>query len=548
MDYFDALLFPTIESLAKKTLTHVEKQYIVNLVKQINPEHFAGKNAKEITLFLAQHVIQSVKMNLKKQSDELTPLQKQQDAVLASGDNPNITDEYFRNLLGLSSLFGGGSEKPFEISKFIGIAAQQLPSIIKQPVAVKTKKAYLFLDSKYRIANSRFNEVFSWSYFNESYTMPGTTAAVSKIKDIIAIKVYPIRLPAFQNASGYPHMIAKYKSVNMLIEEFSGQSLVASNGLRYHFQFSVTPTSDGWYDLRTLKQSRGEFVFNKPITTLNTISLSFSSPRQKITTFYQDHTSSTTSGGNPATIAIDPQSNPPVVLNDAGNRVSFSNFIYTDPALKSVQDALGRQEGFTISAAPPTNVLMPVRYYYNVPVDISGAVNIAATEYYINTTGTVSYTAGSNVLTGTGTLFMSELSNGDIILVDTIVMSVVSITSDTQLTTTHTWTSAKSGSAVRKQAIGTVSAVAGSVYITGIGTNFLAYLVGDIINTVNDQLTIEKIVSSTAVVVKTPATFSATTAFVMYRSPMIGAADIKFTTYYESTRLLVPLEITMLEN
>jgi hypothetical protein len=64
--------------------------------------------------------------------------------------------------------------------------------------------------------------------------------------------------------------------------------------------------------------------------------------------------------------------------------------------------------------------------------------------------GTVSCTLGGNTLTGTGTSFTTDIKVGDVISVATVVATytVASITSNTSLTITGTWSSSATGKTV----------------------------------------------------------------------------------------------------
>ena len=84
---------------------------------------------------------------------------------------------------------------------------------------------------------------------------------------------------------------------------------------------------------------------------------------------------------------------------------------------------------------------------------------------YVNKTGTVSVTAGSATVTGSGTSFLTEFAANDRIQINNINYRVLSVTSDTVLTLDYNVASTASGQAVKKSGMSSTS-LAGASTIT----------------------------------------------------------------------------------
>ncbi len=115
-------------------------------------------------------------------------------------------------------------------------------------------------------------------------------------------------------------------------------------------------------------------------------------------------------------------------------------------------------------------------------------------------TGTVSTTAASGTVTGTGTIFSTQVFVGDKIVVNGETRTVLSVASDTSLTTDN-WTGNNTTQAysLKFVAPGRVSTTSGSGTVTGTGTSFLSDVaVGDTIEVNGETRTVSAIASNTS--------------------------------------------------
>jgi hypothetical protein len=221
------------------------------------------------------------------------------------------------------------------------------------------RRNYILLDSRYRIITSLSANggvpSFSWNYIvNSQQTAQGTANIVGNIRDIIGIRAYPFRIPYVSNADN------RYSRVTMLINELGSQSFIAHENRKFHFMFQSTIDSD-FIDLSTDNQNDGYFWFEKPITTLDTITVTFGSPLEAITF-----------DGDRDTCTIDYFTIAPLTqittqtehnLNN-GDRVYFSNFdlgavnpILVDQVTinNNIKRTINRESGFLITTIDDFN-------------------------------------------------------------------------------------------------------------------------------------------------------------------------------------------------
>jgi len=140
---------------------------------------------------------------------------------------------------------------------------------------------YVVLDTDYRAKdydNSTTINKFRWYYAETQNLRTGFANSVGKVHDIIGIRMYQPRvhyLTAMDNSA---------KRISLLIEEFSHQAFIGENGRRFHFLFrpvlspiELVPT-ETQIELTTEDYNDGIFHFRNPITTIDTLTISFGDP------------------------------------------------------------------------------------------------------------------------------------------------------------------------------------------------------------------------------------------------------------------------------
>lgn len=106
--------------------------------------------------------------------------------------------------------------------------------------------------------------------------------------------------------------------------------------------------------------------------------------------------------------------------------------------------------GWTQAIQQPTNAAVPnLALSFRIdtgPFTIIAIHEFDASDRVTTLTGTVSTTAGSNVITGASTLFTTEIfAAGDLIRIGTETRKVALVASDTSLTTTEAWVNTNAG-------------------------------------------------------------------------------------------------------
>lgn len=146
----------------------------------------------------------------------------------------------------------------------------------------------LTLDSRNRIlaeygAESR--TTMQWSFYNSTRFSQGSVNGLGTIRDIIGIECGTIYLPNFDNVA-----FGEYRQISMFIQEFSEQASIINEKIRYHFLFNAekVPNDVGSERLKLTPvfSDMAETRFDRPITTLNTLTVSFGNPGEKITLGY----------------------------------------------------------------------------------------------------------------------------------------------------------------------------------------------------------------------------------------------------------------------
>lgn len=278
------------------------------------------------------------------------------------------------------------------VESFFGVS--DFSSIVKKlnTPSSSVNTAYLVLDTRYKILNNEKTK-FSWGHINNLIRTQGTCNSVGDIRDIISIGLMPFRMPYSKSAD------TPYKRISVLIEEMSNQSFVAHEDCQYHFICSINDKNPapGWIELETDKHCHGEYKFNKPITTINTITLSLGSPIEPIVFDTDRLSGSIINYTNPTTIQF--QTNHNLLTNDI---VYITNYNTINPyAHNNIINQMNIKSGILATVSTLNTI--------TIPIDTS------LLKYIL--TGTVTTYTNLVNITGVGTLFLSELIIGDRIFI-----------------------------------------------------------------------------------------------------------------------------------
>ena len=251
------------------------------------------------------------------------------------------------------------------LQNLLGIETSEEAVRVLNPEALY-RKNYLILDSRYRIlTNNNTSGIsnFSWIFILKSQIEgQGSVNIIGNVRDIIALRVYPFRIPYVESADN------KYSRISVFVEELGAQSFIAHEDRKFHFM--LKSEIDGEFiNLETNKYNDGFFYFEKPITTLNTITISFGSPLERIT-FENDRSWCGIDYFSIAPLTLITTYNtstlPSTPINhnlNNGDRVYFELFNTNpiDPLLtqqvlinNNIISGINRKEGFLITVVSPT--------------------------------------------------------------------------------------------------------------------------------------------------------------------------------------------------
>jgi hypothetical protein len=184
------------------------------------------------------------------------------------------------------------------ISSFLGI--DTFEKLIRElNPKVSKKKAYVCLDSRYaRFLNNCTK--LQWDYSNALITTDNSTSVIGNVRNITSVRMLSMVVRKFTSVA---------QRASICIEEFSAQAFILPNGRRFHFigllndlqnnsiaidyraasasqLFLYVPdftTYDKYELIAGYKFNDGIYRFNKPITDLNTFTISIGDPFSPVT-------------------------------------------------------------------------------------------------------------------------------------------------------------------------------------------------------------------------------------------------------------------------
>lgn len=399
-----------------RQLIKTEKTFIIQFLRKINPVTFENRSPKIIRETLVEQIVEMITsqkcipeevINLHEILKDRIGVATEDVASSYDKDNDtNLTQQITNN-------FSSGSSGQVEVTSLLGSKTIEDLQKIINPASVK-RYTYLILDTRYRVLESDGISSFKWNFINNEIINQGTVNAIGNIKDIIAIRIFPIRLPYIKTAD------TDYKRISMFIDEFSAQSFIAQENRRFHFMFN-TKIDDRWIELKPENNNDGYFRFRNPIARIDSFTISFAAPLNVIN-FDQDRSSSEiTSYGTTTQFQTTSDHN-----LETGDIVYITNFstsnVNTDTNIVS---GINNVDGNVVTFINSTT--------FSIDVDSSSIVSA-------NGPGTVALTNGSNLVTGTGTSFSSLFSANDQIEINSTRYRIQNVNSATQITLINTFT------------------------------------------------------------------------------------------------------------
>jgi hypothetical protein len=184
------------------------------------------------------------------------------------------------------------------VSSFLGIDTfEKLIRELNPKVTIK--KAYVCLDSRYaRFLNNCTK--LQWDYSNALITTDNSTSVIGNVRNVTSVRMLSMVVRRFTSVA---------RRASICIEEFSAQAFILPNGRRFHFvgflndlqnnsiaidyrassgtkNVVVVPdftTYDKYELIAGYRFNDGIYRFNKPITDINTLTISIGDPFNLVT-------------------------------------------------------------------------------------------------------------------------------------------------------------------------------------------------------------------------------------------------------------------------
>lgn len=238
----------------------------------------------------------------------------------------------------------------------------------------KRKRAYMCLDSRY----ARFNQActrLTWNFTNNLNVINNSTNVVGPVRDISWIRMHSVVVRKFDSIP---------QRATILIEELAAQAFIMPSGRRFHFVGLLNDLQnpinfgnrnaagvgqgvpdftifDKYELIAGYKFNEGYYRFNKPITTLNEITISIGDPDTLVVLPKYEFTNVTVIDVQPGFIDI--ELNEPHYYISPNSNYSFASgtwysvfvdgFNSIDP---NINDLINSREFTLITILTPTRI------------------------------------------------------------------------------------------------------------------------------------------------------------------------------------------------
>jgi hypothetical protein len=186
---------------------------------------------------------------------------------------------------------------------FLGVKSLiELVSAIN-PHALSRHFPQLTLDTRNRSlvdASPGVRTTIQWGRNTNGGFAKGTLNSIKPVRNITQIECGTILLPNINDSA-----FQEFRQITLFIQEFSEQSCILSDTVRFHFMFDaesiVNDSGSERIRLKSVYSHIAEIGFDPPIATIDTLTISFGSPAERLTFGYDRDTNPTSvSSSNPA--------------------------------------------------------------------------------------------------------------------------------------------------------------------------------------------------------------------------------------------------------
>jgi hypothetical protein len=440
---FIEVIAAKIRKELKRPISSGEKQYLINFIRKINPKNLRNQRLNDVVNTLSTIISKELRNKkcvddtvdthemLKNEIGLPSDVKSFSDIEPISSQTTNITAEINAEQVisdvTVTSVSHDDAAAPVQATNVDVVAIMGRSSDVELTRMINPlsfyRNNYIMLDSRYRLLNgSDGTNNFKWNYANNKTLTQGSVNAVGVIRDIVAIRVFPLRIP-YTSTADFP-----WKRVTMEIEEFSAQSFVGQENRRFHFMFDAE--IDGrWINLKPNDFNDGYYRFYRPVTQISTLTVTFGSPLEPVV-FNTDRSKAEVSLYQGITTEI-------TTVND--HNLQTGDIVY----LSGFSSQVPNNDAIVIAG-------INAQHFATVVTGTTFTVPITSTSIQFQLTGTISVVNGTSAVTGAGTLFTSELSVGDRVrIVDTLTIAryylVTAITDNLNLVVSEVYAGATEG-------------------------------------------------------------------------------------------------------
>ncbi len=408
---FIHMLVSEIRLKLGRNLLKMEKVFIINYLKNTSPLIFKNRKYADILNILCKQIVEHI-VKLDCQNTEQIDIHEVLKTSIGvsteeqSGAIDSQTNDFATNIVNTFA-------SQVDVTTFLGNTTIEALQKVINPELVKTY-AYIMLDSRYRLLENDGTTEFKWNFINNESIAQGSVNAIGDIQNITAMRIYPVRIPYNAAADN------EYNRVSLFIQEFSAQSFLAQENRRFHFMFNIS-VSDRWIELNPQNFNDGFFRFRNPIARLETLTISFGAPLDRVV-FDTDRMNMSINSvtGFGTTTEITTVSNHNL---ETGDFVFITGFTtHNSISDSAVINAINSTSGNIITFTGPTTFTIDVNSSNIVTSGPGGS--------------TVSINNGSTSVTGVGTNFLTLFSINDVIIIAGVSYKVASVLTNTSLTIT----------------------------------------------------------------------------------------------------------------
>lgn len=278
---FIAVVVSQVEAAISRELNVAEVRAVSNFIRQLDPDYLLRLPKHRVLSGITKSLVK--KLASYECTDEFIDMHeilKQKIGISGetnlvrslTGQGPSVSSKTAKKEKKAEI---AGTSSVVDIARLFGFnQSYNLQKLLNPNALLRTN--YVMMDTRYRVLDSDGTQFFRWNHINNVSRTQGSINTVGTIRDIVALRIYPFRIPY------NPTLDNEYSMVSMLIREFQAQSFVGQENRRFHFMFNPIIDGDSIF-LQPQDNNDGYYRFGQPITQFDTITVDFGSPLESVT-------------------------------------------------------------------------------------------------------------------------------------------------------------------------------------------------------------------------------------------------------------------------